>query len=79
MEDLLDCQPNLSFGIHEFDGSIEDEGVQEDVGHCANMAVLSSKDADVCDALHGCNCLGRGEVCLVASGWVEGSRGKPSL
>lgn len=72
MEDLLDHWPNLIFGIHEFDGSIEVEGSQEDVGHGANMAVLGSKDVDIQDALHSGSCLGRRRFFLVATGWKGG-------
>ena len=43
VEDGLDHGPDLIFGIHEFDGSIEVERIQENVGHGANMAVMRSE------------------------------------
>ena len=61
MEDVLDHWPDLIFGIHEFDGSIEVERVQEDVGHGANMAVVRWKYIDIQVALHGCSCLDAGK------------------
>ncbi len=62
----MDDWSNLIFGIHKSDGSIKVKGVQEDVGHRADVAVMGSKNVDVWVVLHSGSCLGRGNVLLEA-------------
>ena len=47
VQDRLDHGPDFILGIHELDGSIQVERVDEDLGHCVHVASLSSKYMDV--------------------------------